>query len=133
LGGQTESGNATIRECLQPIMQPDPDRVGKKRIAKKPVRPKRERNSLYFFQVVLEDDPIDVRGSPIAAGHLWVSGGLAKATLPRHRTGERAWPQDLKSMSRKLWVRVSYWFEGIHRQVAPERPLLAAPQSDLRR
>ncbi len=76
--GRTESENTTIGECLQPMMQPEPDRVGKKRIAKKPERPKPERNRLYFFQVVLEDDPIDVRGSPITGDHLWVSGGLAK-------------------------------------------------------
>jgi hypothetical protein len=31
-------------------------------------------------------------------------------------------------MSRKLWVRLFHCFEGIHREVALQRPLLAAPQ-----
>ncbi len=37
------------------------------------------------------------------------------------------------SMSRKLWVWFSYCFEGVHREIALERPLLAAPQGYLRR
>src|SRR5215213_3866303 len=32
------------------------------------------------------------------------------------------------SMSRKLWVRLFHCFEGVHREVALQRPLLAAPQ-----
>src|SRR5215211_6456870 len=36
------------------------------------------------------------------------------------------------SMSRKLWVWFTYRFEDVHREVAPERPLLAAPQGYLR-
>ena len=31
------------------------------------------------------------------------------------------------SMSRMLWVRFFYCFEGVHREVALQRPLLAAP------
>ena len=36
-------------------------------------------------------------------------------------------------MSRKLWVWVSYYFEGVHRKVALERLLLTALQRYLRR
>lgn len=39
----------------------------------------------------------------------------------------------LLSMSRKLWVRFFYCFENVHREVALQRPLLAAPQHYLRR
>src|SRR5215213_1264844 len=35
-------------------------------------------------------------------------------------------------MSRKLWVGFLYCFESVHREVTPERPLLAAPQGYLR-
>jgi hypothetical protein len=34
---------------------------------------------------------------------------------------------------RMLWVWFSYCFEGVHREVALQRPLLAAPQSYQRR
>ncbi len=36
-------------------------------------------------------------------------------------------------MSRMLWVWFSYCFEGVHREVALQRPLLAGPQGYLRR
>src|SRR5215210_4509598 len=36
-------------------------------------------------------------------------------------------------MSRKLWVWFSHCFEGVHREVALQRPLLTAPQGYLRR
>src|SRR5215212_4388994 len=36
------------------------------------------------------------------------------------------------SMSRKLWVGFLCCFESVHREVTPERPLLAAPQGNLR-
>jgi hypothetical protein len=36
------------------------------------------------------------------------------------------------SMSRKLWVRFLCYLEGVHREVALQRPLLAAPQGYLR-
>src|SRR3712207_8824974 len=36
-------------------------------------------------------------------------------------------------MSRMLWGRVLRCFEGVHREVAFQRPLLAAPQGYLRR
>ncbi len=39
----------------------------------------------------------------------------------------------IESMSGKLWVWVFYCFESIHRKVAFQRPLLAAPQGYLRR
>src|SRR5215218_6664532 len=35
-------------------------------------------------------------------------------------------------MSRKLWVWFLRFFEGVHREVAPERPLFAASQDYLR-
>src|SRR5215216_1904503 len=37
------------------------------------------------------------------------------------------------SMSRKLWVRFLHYLQGAHREIALERPLLAAPQGYLRR
>ncbi len=36
------------------------------------------------------------------------------------------------SMSRKLWVRFLCFFQGVHRKIALQRPLLAAPQDYLR-
>src|ERR671916_3288328 len=41
------------------------------------------------------------------------------------------WAQ-LTSMSRMLWVWVFRRLEGVHREVALQRPLLAAPQGYLR-
>ena len=35
-------------------------------------------------------------------------------------------------MSRKLWVGFLYYFESVHGEVTPERPLFAAPQGYLR-
>ena len=41
-------------------------------------------------------------------------------------------PDDYPSMSRKLWVWFLYCFEGVHGEVAPERPFPTAPQGYLR-
>lgn len=38
-----------------------------------------------------------------------------------------------QSMSRKLWVWFLCCLESVHREIAPERPLLTAPQGYLRR
>ena len=47
------------------MMQPDPDRVGKERTAEKRERAKPKRERLHFFQTVLEEDPIDIRGTQV--------------------------------------------------------------------
>src|SRR5215211_2427404 len=58
-------------------------------------------------------------GQPYTSGRWLVKAGNEEAFIER-------W-----SMSRMLWVWFSYCFEGVHREVASERPLLAAPQSYL--
>src|SRR5215208_8179688 len=59
----------------------------------------------------------------------WVSSIL----ISSHRaTIIRFIPVGPESMSRILWVWFLCYLKSVHREVAPERPLLAAPQGYLR-
>jgi hypothetical protein len=64
----------------------------------------------------------------LAAGALVIAGGYALSVRRTGKTnGDGVGGGGDQSMSRKLWVWFLCLFEGIHRQVALQRPLLAAP------